>query len=311
MASTTRGSRGRRQGRPTAATEEAVEERREQAENAGGLKGLIARRGGQWSVEVEDGLLRRTQRPLWNFAMDHYFRMEVEGWHRLPDPPAMLIGIHASGLLPIDAYLTGFQWDRRFGTERPLHGTSHDMLMALPGVGDYLRKLGGLPAAPDSITAAFAAGHDVIIWPGGDLDALRPWRERDRVVLGGRHGFVKQAIRSAVPIVPVATIGGSDTLIQLADGKAIAKRLRLDKLMRANAFPIALGFPLGLAPGIVPQIPLPAKIRTEFLDPIELDTDPERAEDERYVAIKYREVERKLQAGVDALAKRRSFPVLG
>ena len=62
MASTTRGSRGRRQGRPTAATEEAVEERREQAENAGGLKGLIARRGGQWSVEVEDGLLRRTQR---------------------------------------------------------------------------------------------------------------------------------------------------------------------------------------------------------------------------------------------------------
>jgi hypothetical protein len=26
--------------------------------------------------------------------MDHYFRMEMEGWHRLPASPSLLIGVH-------------------------------------------------------------------------------------------------------------------------------------------------------------------------------------------------------------------------
>lgn len=284
----------------------------EQADDApGGLRGLITRRAGNWSVDTSHDRFRRRQQALWNLVMDHYFRMEIHGWHRLPDPPALLIGVHAGGIIPMDAYTVGFQWYRRFGAERPLHGTAHDALMAAPVIGDYLRRLGTLPAAQDSISAALGAGHDVIIWPGGDLDALRPWSQRDRVMLAGRHGFIRQAIRSQVPIVPVATVGGSDTLFVLTDGRGLAKRLRLDRFARSEVFPIALGLPLGLAPGIIPQLPLPAKIRTEFLEPVRLDVDPERAGDRRYVAVKYREVERKLQAGVDQLAGRRSFPIFG
>jgi hypothetical protein len=76
-------------------------------------------------------------------------------------------------------------------------------------------------------------------------------------------------------------------------------------------FPIAAGLPFGIAPALIPQFPLPAKIRTEFLHPIELDHDPARAEDQRYVARKYDEIEQALQNGVDHLASRRSFPILG
>ena len=59
------------------------------------------------------------------------------------------------------------------------------------------------------------------------------------------------------------------------------------------------------------HLPLPAKIRTEFLDPIELDPDPEKAGDRQYVDAMYREVESAIQAGMDRLAKRRSFPIFG
>jgi hypothetical protein len=59
------------------------------------------------------------------------------------------------------------------------------------------------------------------------------------------------------------------------------------------------------------HIPLPAKIRTELLEPIRVDTDPERADDRQYVDRIYREVETAIQAGMDRLAKRRSFPVFG
>jgi 1-acyl-sn-glycerol-3-phosphate acyltransferase len=214
-------------------------------------------------------------------------------------------------MLPIDAYAFGYQWIRHFPHSRPLHGTAHDFLMATPGIGHYLRAIGTVPAGRESVTEALERGHDVVVYPGGDLDSMRPWSKRDKVVLDGRKGFVRQAIRSGVPIVPVATIGGPDTLPIVTDGKKLAKLLRLDKLTRSRVFPLALGFPLGLAPGIIPQIPLPAKIRTEILDPVTVSSDPAREEDEAYVDRKYREVERALQSGVDRLAKKRKFPIFG
>ena len=58
-------------------------------------------------------------------------------------------------------------------------------------------------------------------------------------------------------------------------------------------------------------MPLPAKIRTEILEPIEVDTDPERADDAAYVQKIYDQVEADIQAGMDRLAAKRTLPVLG
>ena len=277
----------------------------------GGLAGFFAKRAKTWSLDAYNAGFVRGQRHFWNLVMDHYFRMEIEGWHRLPPAPVLLVGVHAGGITPMDAWTLGFAWQRRFEGKRMVHGTAHDALFAAPVLGDYFRRLGVLPASPESITAALAAGHDVALWPGGDLDAMRPWRRRDEVVLAGRRGFVKQAIRSNVPIVPVATVGGADTVIVLSDGRRIAKALRLDKLARSEVFPIAVGAPWGIAPAVLPFLPLPAKIRTELLEPVEIDGSPGREDDDEYVDEIYAEVERRLQEGVDRLARRRSFPIFG
>jgi 1-acyl-sn-glycerol-3-phosphate acyltransferase len=277
----------------------------------GGVRGVIDARTSDWSVGLPNHRFIALQAPFWNVLLDRYFRMEMQGWDRLPEPPALLIGVHASGMLPIDAYAFGYQWIRHFPHSRPLHGTAHDFLMATPGVGHYLRAMGTVPAGRESVSAALERGHDVIVYPGGDLDSMRPWTRRDKVVLAGRRGFVKQAIRSGVPIVPVATVGGPDTLPIVTDGRRLAKLLRLDKLTRSRVFPLALGFPLGLAPGIIPQLPLPAKIRTEILKPVRVSSDARRLDDDDYVDSKYREVERALQSGVDRLARKRRFPIFG
>jgi 1-acyl-sn-glycerol-3-phosphate acyltransferase len=168
-----------------------------------------------------------------------------------------------------------------------------------------------VPAGRESVTEALDRGHDVIVYPGGDLDSLRPWTKRDKVVLAGRKGFVRQAIRSGVPIVPVATTGGADTMPVITDGRRVAKLLRLDKLARSEVFPLAVGFPLGIAPGIIPQIPLPAKIRTEILEPVKVRSTAGLEDDDEYVDEKYREVERALQSGVNRLARKRKFPIFG
>jgi 1-acyl-sn-glycerol-3-phosphate acyltransferase len=119
------------------------------------------------------------------------------------------------------------------------------------------------------------------------------------------------AIQAGVPIVPIATVGGPDSMPVVASGKRLARVLQLDKVARLKMFPIALQAPWGLSPAMLPEIPLPTKIRTAFQAPIHFQVGPERASDDEYVKRKYREVQRSLQAGMDRLARRRTFPVFG
>ncbi len=173
-----------------------------------------------------------------------------------------------------------------------------------------------IPASRKGVTAALSAGCDVVIWPGGDVDSMRSWRRRDEAVLGGRKGFIRQAIRSGVPIVPVASVGGHDTAFVVSEGQWIANGLDrftgLKEKLRGTQLPVVLGIPFGLTIESIPtHLPLPAKIRTEILDPIHLDTDPERVNDQAYVDSIYLDVHSAIQASMDRLAKRRRFPIFG
>ena len=290
------------------AAREKIDERRAKQS---GVAGAIAERAGKWDLDGPDFDFLEKQKYLWNPLMDYWFRMEMEGWENLPDPPALLVGIHSGAPFVWDAWTIGVQWWRRFGPDRPLHGTAHDALMATPLLGTYFRKMGVLPAAPDSIATALAAGRDVALWPGGERDSLRPWTHRDEANLAGRMGFVRLAIRSGVPIVPIATVGGPDSMPVVARGRRLASALQLDKIARLKLFPIALQAPWGLSPALLPEIPLPTKIRTAFQPSIEVDTDPERAEDKDYIERKYNEVCASIQSGMDALARRRRLPLFG
>ncbi|GAB2998617.1 hypothetical protein MBOU_17480 [Mycobacterium bourgelatii] len=277
----------------------------------GGVSGWVAKRAGDWDLEGQDEATMQRQKFFWNFLVDYWFRMEIDGWENIPKPPALLIGIHSGAPFVWDAWTVGLQWWRRFGPERKLHGTAHDALMAIPGFGRYFRSMGVLPAAPDAIATALAEGRDVALWPGGEVDSLRPWRERDRANLAGRTGFVKMAIRAGVPIVPIATVGGADAMPVLIRGDRLSHTLRLDRLLRLKVFPLAISLPWGIAPAALPQLPLPAKIRTRFMPAVELDSDAARADDEAYVDAKYHEVQDSIQSGMDALARKRALPVFG
>lgn len=287
----------------------AMNERREQL--SGGFSGWVAQRAGDWELVRQDEASLQRQKYFWNLLVDYWFRMEIDGWENVPQSPVLLIGIHSGAPFVWDAWTVGLQWWRRFGQSRPLNGTAHDALMAIPGIGRYFRSMGVLPAAPDAIATALAEGRDVALWPGGEVDSLRPWRERDRANLAGRKGFVKMAIRAGVPIVPIATVGGADAMPVLIRGDGLARALRLDKVLRLKVFPLAVSLPWGIAPAALPQLPLPAKIRTRFMPAVELDHDPDRAADDDYVDEKYREVQDSIQRGMNALARKRALPLFG
>src|SRR3954454_20790196 len=208
------------------------------------MNGLVAKRAANWDLDGGSERLQRAQAPFWNLVMDHYFRMEMEGWDGLPQEPSLLVGVHSGGSLTIDAWTVGLQWSRRFGAERTLHPTAHDVLMPAPGLGDYFRANGAIPPTREAMGAALDAGHDVLLWPGGEQDAMRNWRKRDQAVLANRKGFVRFALRQQVPIVPVATVGGHDTVFVLSEGRFLAKWTGLGKRLRGATIADRLRFPL-------------------------------------------------------------------
>jgi 1-acyl-sn-glycerol-3-phosphate acyltransferase len=287
---------------------EKIDERRDKAS---GAEGWIADRAGQWDLDAQDYRFMELQKFLWNPLIDYWFRMDVEGWDNIPESPVLLVGIHSGAPFVWDAWTIGIHWWRRFGSNRPLHGTAHDALMAAPGIGTYFRKMGVLPAAPDSMATALAAGHDVAVWPGGEVDSLRPWTQRDKAVLAGRKGFIRLAINAGVPIIPIATTGGPDSMPVLATGRRIARALQLDRIARLKMFPVALQAPWGVSPAMLPEIPLPTKIRTAFQKPIKLSQDPKKATDDAYLEASYKRIEGSIQSGMDALARRRRLPLFG
>ena len=260
-----------------------------QRQPKGGIEGLIGKRvaaATEHALEGPNQTLMRAQKPVWDALCKYYFRLETSGWERLPEETSLLIGNHSGGSLTMDAWTFVY---RLVAAIRSRARAPCDRSRC-PDGGARPRRLlpraGVIPASRQGVSAALSAGRDVIIWPGGDVDAMRNWRRRDEAVLGGRMGFVRTAIRSGVPIVPVASVGGHDTAFILSEGRWIANGLDrvsgLKKKLRGSQLPIVLGFPFGLTIETIPtHLPLPAKIRTELLDPIHVDHDPERRQRSR------------------------------
>jgi 1-acyl-sn-glycerol-3-phosphate acyltransferase len=149
----------------------------------------------------------------------------------------------------------------------------------------------------------------LLVYPGGDHETYRPSWESDRIDFAGRNGFARLATEHEVPIVPVVAIGGQETALFLGQGRDLARRLRLDRLMRLKVFPAQVAPPFGLTILDLPgRVPLPAKIVVHALPPIHLEQtlgaspDPDDA---------YELVTTTMQEALDDLASERILPVIG
>jgi hypothetical protein len=80
------------------------------------------------------------------------------------------------------------------------------------------------------------------------------------------------------------------------------------KRLRVDILPITIGFPFGLSTFVLPNLPLPTKIVTSVLEPINImeqfGADPNVDEVDTHV----RSV---VQRELDELARQRRFPILG
>jgi diacylglycerol/phytol O-acyltransferase len=240
--------------------------------------------------------------PLFDLFYDHYFRCETELEEELPDEPVLAVANHSgmSGTPDMFCLMTAY-W-RRYGPTGATYGLMHDFPFRVPMAGSWLNACGALGANHDNARAAFSRGANVLVFPGGDIDACRPFSRRYEIELAGRTGFLKLALRAGVKILPIVSVGGHHSLYLFSSGRAIAKALRLPELFRSNVFPIGFAMPYGIIFGNpVPHLPPPVKVHTRLLAPIDLGMGPEAADDPKALDICYRRVVDAMQQAMNEL----------
>ncbi len=173
-------------------------------------------------------------------------------------------------------------WVGRFGLSRPVVGLAHDLGLWWPFRLVVLR-IGGVRASSAAGLDPLARGFPVLVFPGGDLDALRPFSARAQVVWGRRHGFLRTARDARVPVVPLVISGSHAQYTLLPGGPLIARLLGLRRV-RLATWPMPLGGCLllgvlaawlaGLLPGVALGAaallafwPNPTRIDYQFLSP--------------------------------------------
>lgn len=235
-----------------------------------------------------------------------YHRFAIEGLENIPQGPALLVGNHSGGMLSIDSFLFGAAVVRQLGFDKLPWGLAHDAVVTAPGLRHAMRTLGGVRASHANAAAAFAAGRKLLVYPGGDVEVMRSWKDRNRVRFAGRRGFARLAIRHGVPIVPLVAAGAHETMMVVHDFPGVAKLLGLGKIARFNVLPLALSVPWGLTLGPVPpHLPLPSRISMSVMAPLVPErTGEDAAADADYVAEVAAQVEVMMQQRLDMLVER-------
>jgi len=235
--------------------------------------------------------------PFFGFLYDRWWRVQVEGAHRVPAHGRALLASNHAGILPWDATMISVALLREHPLPRHPRFLVLNWAFDLPWISAFIRRVGGVVASPYNALRLLEQDQLVAVFPEGVKGTGKPFGERYRLQRFGRGGFVEIALRASAPIVPVAVVGSEEIYPKLADVPALAR------VIGAPFFPVTPTFPWLGPLGVVP---LPSKWRIEFCDPIDTaHYGPDAANDRGLVLELTEQVRETVQQAVYANLVRR------
>jgi 1-acyl-sn-glycerol-3-phosphate acyltransferase len=233
--------------------------------------------------------------PILEFLHRVWFRTEVHDVERVPDGRCLVIANH-SGQLPFDAAVIGASLLLDRDPPRMVRSMVEKFVTGLPFFGNMFQRWGQVTGLPDNCRRLLEAEECVQVFPEGARGISKPFTERYRMTPFG-HGFMRLALETQTPIVPVAVVGAEEQTWNVYDVKVLAR------LLHMPAFPVTPLMPL-LGP--VAMLPSPVKYRVYFGEPMRFDGDEN--DDEAVIAPKVAEVRAAIQAMIDrGLAARKGW----
>ena len=213
----------------------------------------------EWGLEWE---FVDAMRPFLTFLYRTYWRVETTGLTNIPiEGRALLVSNH-SGQLPWDGVMIGTAVLTEHRAQRLARSLYASLLATMPFVCSMLTRLGQALATVENGTRLLEQDELVAVFPEGYKGLGKRYADRYKLARFGRGGFVRMALSTGAPIVPVSVVGSEETYITLA---------RLPTLSQVTGIPylpITLTFPWL---GLLGFVPLPTKWYIDFGEPIAMD----------------------------------------
>jgi 1-acyl-sn-glycerol-3-phosphate acyltransferase len=212
-------------------------------------------------------------RALGGFLYHYWFRVEPEGIDNVPARGGALLVANHAGAVPSDGLMVAKALRESHPNRRPLHLATDRTFKSVPGLGMVATKIGTVTPHPANLQRLlFDEGELALMFPEGRGGARKPIKERYRLRRFDR-AFVETAARAGVPIVPLAVLGSEEASPALARLHPAGRLPAIGPLKRLRQLP---------ALPLAPAVPLPAKVRIRFLEPVPAGgtTDPELLADQ-------------------------------
>jgi len=187
---------------------------------------------------------------------DYYFRVEAYGLNNIPSKGRILLISHHSGQIPTDAVLISIAVATNPNGPRAVRSMIERYSPTLPFIGNLLNDLGAVIGDPINCIKMLERDEAVIVFPEGIKGAVKHWKKRYQLQRFGT-GFMRLALKTNSPIVPIAVIGCEETMPGLGSYDLLAKLIGVPKI------PITIPFPL------------PVKVRLFFGQPMTFEGDSE------------------------------------
>ena len=192
---------------------------------------------------------------LLGWAYRRYFRVQVSGIEHVPARGrAMLVGNHAGGVA-IDGAMILTSLLLEMEPPRLALGMAEKFLAAWPVASPWLSRVGQLTGLPEHAARMLEDDHVLMVFPEGARGTAKLYRHRYSLVRFGT-GFMRLAMQTGAPIVPVAFIGGGSAI------PTVANITSLGKLVGAPYIPVT--------PYLLP-LPRPVRCRIHFGEPLRFE----------------------------------------
>jgi 1-acyl-sn-glycerol-3-phosphate acyltransferase len=213
---------------------------------------------------------RALARALYEPIYSKWFRAEWEGLEKIPKEGGALLVANHAGAIPSDAPVIMHGIEREL--ERPVYGLADYFFRTVPVVGTLWARAGGVSARPANAYRLLKEQQQLaLVFPEGTKGPSKSFTDRYQLRRFGRGGFVEIAMRSGVPVVPIAVVGSEEAMPIVLRLPSLARALRVPYFpVTANV--LTMG-PLGVV------VPFPAKFKLRVLEPVSFDVPPDQ---ERY-----------------------------
>jgi 1-acyl-sn-glycerol-3-phosphate acyltransferase len=221
---------------------------------------------------------------LWLYK--NYFRVQTFGLEKVPPKGRVLLISNHSGQLPLDGAMIGVALLAESSSPRAIRSMVEKWMPSLPYVSTFMSRVGQIVGTPENCRRLLEKEEAILVFPEGVRGISKLYAKRYQLQEFGL-GFMRLALETNTPIVPIAVVGAEEQAPALFDLKPVAK------LLGFPAFPIT--------PTVLP-VPLPSKYRIYFGDPLFFTgrPDDEDAELEKKVKVVKAQIQSMLDQGLAA-----------